>query len=211
MPVPPQRRYTRVKPPEDVIGVKDRLAMLLEPPLEALLAGRAWNFPAQPFPFQMEGVAFLYPRHAALLADEMGLGKTMQAITAMRLLFHTRQIRRALVCPKPLVTNWQREFARWAPELPLVPIEGDRARRRWQWQQADCRCGSRNTRFCAATPSWLPTRALHFDLMVLDEVPADQESRRQHRASRCGRFAAAQLGADRHAGGKQPRRPGGHI
>ena len=50
----------------------------------------------------------------------MGLGKTMQAITAMRLLVHHGQLRRVLlVCPKPLVTNWQREFAQWAPELPV--------------------------------------------------------------------------------------------
>ena len=30
-------------------------------------------------PYQMLGIAFLMPRHAALLADEMGLGKTAQA------------------------------------------------------------------------------------------------------------------------------------
>ena len=38
-----------------------------------------------------------------------------------------------LICPKPLVTNWQREFAQWAPEIPLTIIEGDQAKRRWQW------------------------------------------------------------------------------
>ena len=41
--------------------------------------------PFQPFPYQLEGIAFLMPRHAALLADEMGLGKTVQAILALRL------------------------------------------------------------------------------------------------------------------------------
>jgi SNF2 family DNA or RNA helicase len=65
-------------------------------------------------------VAFLYPRYAAILADEMGLGKTMQAITAVRMLLHAGELSSVLfVCPKPLVTNWQREFAQWAPEVPV--------------------------------------------------------------------------------------------
>jgi SNF2 family DNA or RNA helicase len=126
---------TRIKPPSDVIKLEDRLHYLLQPSLESLLTERSMQFPFQPFPYQLEGVAFLYPRHAAVLADEMGLGKTMQAITTIRLLLRTGEVRSVLmVCPKPLVTNWQREFALWAPEIPLMAIEGDQVRRRWQWQ-----------------------------------------------------------------------------
>ena len=110
-------RSTRIKPPRDVIKLQDRLYYVLQPPLESL-AG-ALRFPFRPFPYQFEGVAFLFPRHAAILADEMGLGKTMQAITTIRLLLHRRELRRVLlICPKPLVTNWQREFQLWAPEIP---------------------------------------------------------------------------------------------
>jgi SNF2 family DNA or RNA helicase len=167
---PVRRSYTRVKPPEDVIGLVDRLSMLLEPPLESLLAGECLEFPAQPFPFQMEGVAFLYPRHAALLADEMGLGKTMQSITAMRLLIHTREVRRVLlVCPKPLVSNWCREFHRWAPELPLLVIEGDRSKRRWQWQQAEAPLMIANYELLRRDTDIVTAPSLHFDLVVLDE------------------------------------------
>src|SRR5439155_18905605 len=101
--------YTRIRPPRDVVKLEDRLRLLLQPPLETLLAARSLRFPIQPFGFQLDGVAFLYPRHHAVLADEMGLGKTMQAITAIRLLVHHGQLRRVLfICPKPLVTNWQR-------------------------------------------------------------------------------------------------------
>ena len=165
-----RRQYTRIAPPEDVIKLADRLSVLLEPPLESLLAGALLEFPAQPFPFQMDGVAFLYPRHAALLADEMGLGKTMQAITAMRLLFHMQQVRRVLlVCPKPLVTNWQREFHAWAPELPVLAIEGDRARRRWQWQQPDAPLLIANYEILRRDTDIVSDTALHFDLVVLDE------------------------------------------
>ncbi len=114
-------------------------SLFLQPSLESLLAERSLEFPFRPFPFQFEGVAFLYPRQAAILADEMGLGKTMQAITAIRLLLHRGEVRSVLlVCPKPLVTNWQREFAAWAPE---VPADGRRGRSgqtpAWQWQLPD--------------------------------------------------------------------------
>lgn len=128
------RGQTRLQPPRDVIKLEDRLHYLLQPSLEAILAERRLEFPFLPFRYQMEGVAFLFPRHAAVLADEMGLGKTMQAITAIRLLLRCGQLRQVLlVCPKPLVTNWKREFALWAPELPVMVIEGDQARRRWMW------------------------------------------------------------------------------
>ena len=131
----PGPRCTRIRPPRDLIKLEDRLRLLLQPPLEALLSARALRFPYKPFGFQLDGIAFLYPRHHAVLADEMGLGKTMQAITAIRLLAHQRQLRRVLlICPKPLVTNWQREFAQWAPEIPVTAIEGGPNRRQWMWR-----------------------------------------------------------------------------
>ena len=130
-----RRSITRIQAPGDAIKLSDRLHYVLQPPLELLLARGSLEFPKQPFAYQLQGVAFLYPRFGALLADEMGLGKTMQAITAVRLLLFTGEIGRVLlVCPKPLVTNWVREFALWAPEVPVSVIEGDPQRRAWQWQ-----------------------------------------------------------------------------
>ncbi len=78
----------RPKPTADTVLFKDRLLYLLQPPLDGLFDGRQLEVPFEPFPYQLEGIAFLMPRHAALLADEMGLGKTAQAILALRLLFH---------------------------------------------------------------------------------------------------------------------------
>src|SRR5262245_22930938 len=106
---------TRLGPSGDTVLLKDRLLYLLQPPLEHLFSGKRARLASQPYPYQLEGIAFLMPRHAALLADEMGLGKTMQAILALRLLFQAGLIRRALVvCPKPLVHNWSRELRTWA-------------------------------------------------------------------------------------------------
>jgi len=145
---------TRIRPPGDLVKLEDRLGYLLEPSLESLLAERSLGFPFQSFPFQLEGIAFLYPRHAAVLADEMGLGKTMQAITAVRLLLRCGSLRRVLlVCPKPLVSNWRREFDLWAPEVPVMAIEGDQARRAWQWRVAD-----------------VPVRIANYELLVRDRT-----------------------------------------
>ena len=97
---------TRFQPPRDIVKLQDRLYYLLQPPLESLVNSGQLTFPNQPFAYQYQGIAFLYPRYAAILADEMGLGKTMQAITAARLLLRSGEIRSVLlVCPKPLVTN----------------------------------------------------------------------------------------------------------
>ncbi|WP_297032380.1 DEAD/DEAH box helicase [Thermogutta sp.] len=166
----------RIHPPEDVIKLEDRLHYLLQPPLEFILAQRQLEFPHTPFPYQLEGVAFLFPRHAAILADEMGLGKTMQAITAIRLLLRCGEVRRVLlVCPKPLVSNWRREFELWAPEIPVMVIEGEPQRRRWQWELTTVPVKIANYEllprdqefFTAKDESGEPK--VSFDLVVLDE------------------------------------------
>jgi SNF2 family DNA or RNA helicase len=167
---------TRIKPPADVIKLEDRLCYLLQPTLESLLSEGSLSFPFRPFPYQFEGVAFLYPRQAAVLADEMGLGKTMQAITTVRLLLHRGEVRNVLlICPKPLVTNWQREFQVWAPEIPVMVIEGDQARRSWQWQLPDVPLRIANYELvCRDRELFVedgsnPNPRPHFDLVVLDE------------------------------------------
>ena len=167
---------TRIRPPGDVIKLKDRLHYLLQPSLESLLTERSLAFPFAPFPFQFEGIAFLYPRHAAILADEMGLGKTMQAITAIRLLLRCGEVGAVLlVCPKPLVTNWQREFGLWAPEVPVMAIEGEQTRRAWQWQLPDAPVRIANYELLCRDRELLERidatgrPVVEFDLVVLDE------------------------------------------
>jgi SNF2 family DNA or RNA helicase len=169
-PAPAEGGGTRIKPPGDVIKLEDRLFYLLQPPLESLLSDAALEFPFPPFPYQFEGVAFLYPRYSAILADEMGLGKTMQAITAIRLLFWRREARRVLlIAPKPLVTNWQREFAMWAPELPLTVVEGHPLRRRWLWQLPEAVVTVANYELVLRDADVLCQVETPFDLVVLDE------------------------------------------
>jgi SNF2 family DNA or RNA helicase len=146
------------------------LYYVLQPPLETIFAGGTLEFPFTPFPYQFEGVAFLYPRYAAILADEMGLGKTMQAITTIRLLLHAGEVPNVLlVCPKPLVTNWQREFATWAPELPVMTIEGDQAKRRWQWCSTEAPVKIANYEVLVRDRDVLADDSVQFGLVALDE------------------------------------------
>ena len=162
---------TPVRPPGDIIKLADRLYYVLQPSLETMLATGSLRMPCEPFPYQYQGIGFLYPRFAAILADEMGLGKTMQAITAMRLLLRLGEVRQVLlICPKPLMSNWRREFAMWAPEIPLCLLEGDQSRRRWQWHQAAAPVKIANYELLMRDQDILLDGPLHFDLVVLDEA-----------------------------------------
>jgi SNF2 family DNA or RNA helicase len=162
---------TRIKPPTDIIKLEDRLYYLLQPPLETILHGGALTMPFEPFPYQYQGVGFLYPRYAAVLADEMGLGKTMQSITTVRLLLRNGEVKSVLlVCPKPLVTNWVREFSLWAPEIPICVISGDQAKRRWQWRELEAPVKIANYELLMRDRDEVIDTGLHFDLVMLDEA-----------------------------------------
>lgn len=166
----PSSAGTRIRPPGDLVKLEDRLRVLLQPPLEALLAAADLRFVSTPFNFQLDGVAFLYPRQSAVLADEMGLGKTMQAITAMRLLVHHGYLRKILLlCPKPLVTNWQRELAQWAPEITAGVIEGEPARREFLWSAAGDIVTIANYETAVRDREIVCRKEQPYDLVLLDE------------------------------------------
>jgi SNF2 family DNA or RNA helicase len=162
---------TRLRPSGDAVVFKERLLYLLQPPLENLFAGKQVELPFKPYPYQMEGIAFLMPRHAALLADEMGLGKTMQAILSLRLLFHAGLIRRALVvCPKPLVSNWARELRTWAEDVPFEIIGGDADARRASWLVSNCPLKLVNYELLTRDVDLAGDAKVRFDVVVLDEA-----------------------------------------
>ncbi|HEV3260133.1 MAG TPA: DEAD/DEAH box helicase [Gemmataceae bacterium] len=169
-PVVPSPRH-RVRPPADTVVFKERLLYLLQPPLENLFAGKQARLPCEPYPYQLEGIAFLMPRHAALLADEMGLGKTMQTILALRLLCHAGLVRRVLlVCPKPLVSNWSRELRTWAEDLPFEVIGGDADARRACWLVSNCPLKIVNYELLTRDAAFVADERVRFDVVVLDEA-----------------------------------------
>ena len=167
---PPKARV-RPRPTADTVLFKDRLLCLLQPPLDGLFDGRQLQVPFEPFPYQLEGIAFLMPRHGALLADEMGLGKTAQAILSMRLLFHQGVLRQALVvCPKPLVHNWARELKMWAPDIPFETVDGEPDRRRTAWFISNCPLKLVNYETLTRDAELATDPRTQFDLVVLDEA-----------------------------------------
>ena len=184
LPAKRRTKHTRLKPPTETLALSDRLFYMLQPPLEDLLAGQELGMPFEPFPYQYQGIAWLFSHDSALLADEMGLGKTMQTITAIRLLLRAGQIRRVLlVCPKPLIPNWQREFAFWAHEIPVHTIEGNWEKRKLAWTQPGVPVLLTN--YEKITRDWVdlgpppkpdgspsdgPDDRPRFDLVVLDEA-----------------------------------------
>ncbi|MEO5718089.1 MAG: DEAD/DEAH box helicase [Chthoniobacterales bacterium] len=76
--------------------------------------------------YQRTGVAWLAAlagqKLGGILADEMGLGKTVQALALLQL--RQGNGTALIVCPTSLLANWQREAARFTPELRVLVIDG---------------------------------------------------------------------------------------
>ncbi|KAH9942923.1 SNF2 family N-terminal domain-containing protein [Amylocystis lapponica] len=81
-------------------------------------------------PFQVDGVNWLcdnwWNHQNCILADEMGLGKTVQIVTYIGYVMKNWNACPALVVvPNSTISNWVREFERWAPTLRVVPFYGE--------------------------------------------------------------------------------------
>ncbi|XP_066140438.1 lymphoid-specific helicase-like [Euwallacea fornicatus] len=80
-------------------------------------------------PYQIEGVKWMYNLYLnssnGILADEMGLGKTIQVIALICvLLFNKVKGPFLIVVPLSTIPNWQSEFKRFAPQIPVIAITG---------------------------------------------------------------------------------------
>ena len=156
---PDAKKLTRIKPPGDIVKLEDRLYYVLQPPLESLVKNGSLTFPFEPFPYQFQGIAFMYPRYTAVLADEMGLGKTMQAITTIRMLVRAGEIRNCLlVCPNGSFHSLETP--------PTALANGDFSRElQWVVDGGTCNeCGNCDTH-CPqeggpyrVKPRWIPER-----------------------------------------------------
>ncbi|KAJ2932680.1 hypothetical protein H1R20_g4415, partial [Candolleomyces eurysporus] len=85
-------------------------------------------------PFQVDGFNWLcnnwWNHQPCILADDMGLGKTVQMSTFLGTIATKFNAFPALVVvPNSTITNWVREFERWAPSLRVVPFYGDKKAR----------------------------------------------------------------------------------
>lgn len=71
------------------------------------------------FPFQRQGVEWLFSRKSGLLGDQMGLGKTAQALCSL-----PEGVPVVIVCPLVAKGVWAYEARRWRPEYQITKISG---------------------------------------------------------------------------------------
>jgi SNF2 family DNA or RNA helicase len=95
-----------------------------------------------------------------------------------------------LICPKPLIPNWLREFRLWAEELPIATVEGDSARRRMLWTLPTIPILVANYELLVRDLGEIPEEDRpRFDLVVLDEAQRvkNRDSRTAQTARSLGR------------------------
>lgn len=101
--------------------LRRRIAELLRPAAVPLPAG----LNATMRPYQLRGYEWLYKNarlgFGSLIADDMGLGKTLQVIATLARLREENTIgldaKALIVVPTTLLTNWQNELQKFAPNL----------------------------------------------------------------------------------------------
>ncbi|CDM68487.1 Helicase, SNF2/RAD54 family [Clostridium bornimense] len=84
--------------------------------------------------YQIEGVKWLSTlyqyKFGGILADEMGLGKTIQTIAFIQNVIKKGNNQcNLIVCPTSLIFNWVQEINKFAPELKVSCLYGDREKR----------------------------------------------------------------------------------
>ena len=65
-------------------------------------------------PYQEFGTRYILNQKRVLIGDEMGLGKTLQSIAAMQHLSELGNTHFLVICPLPVLVNWQREVERFS-------------------------------------------------------------------------------------------------
>lgn len=96
-----------------------------------------WSLPSLPITaqlreYQERGVRWLsmldHYGFGGILADDMGLGKTLQAIAFLSSKV-SKDSRVLILAPSSLIYNWQEEFKRFAPQLDVAVVYGNKLER----------------------------------------------------------------------------------
>eukprot|EP01102_Stenamoeba_stenopodia_P021773 TRINITY_DN886_c0_g2_i1.p1 TRINITY_DN886_c0_g2~~TRINITY_DN886_c0_g2_i1.p1 ORF type:complete len:1502 (+),score=511.86 TRINITY_DN886_c0_g2_i1:313-4818(+) len=101
------------------------------PKFNELKVQPAWLQGGQLRDYQLVGLNWLlccWCNHTnGILADEMGLGKTVQTISFLGYLYKEMQVSFPFLVVVPLstVSNWEREFKKWVPEMNVIVYTGN--------------------------------------------------------------------------------------
>jgi non-specific serine/threonine protein kinase len=115
------------QPPADFIQRRERLRNFEQIASHPIPQG----FNGELRPYQKAGLDWMYFLRqygfGGCLADDMGLGKTIQVLALLQSLKETGSESGAslLVVPKSLLANWQRESARFTPDLRFLEYMGN--------------------------------------------------------------------------------------
>ena len=131
-----------------------------------------------------------------ILADEMGLGKTLQTISVLGAT--TLELREPkphlVVVPLSVLGNWQREFAKWCPELKVVKLHGDKETRQ-DVVQNQLRKGKFHV--CVTTYEVLASEKGPLSKMAWSFLVVDEAHRLKNENSRLARIARSMSTAHR--------------
>ena len=187
--------------------------------LLAQLEGRA-SFAERPVPasfhgtlrpYQVRGYSWLaFLREwglGACLADDMGLGKTPQTLALIAEDWHRNGGRPTLVvCPMSVVGNWQKEAARFTPDLPVMVHHGLARARGPAFKKQAARHAIVLSSFALINRDFDILKEVDWAGVILDE--AQNIKNAETKQARAARALESRLShcADRHAGRKQRRR-----
>ena len=128
-------------------------------------------------PYQLRGLSWLtcliQTRCGICLADDMGLGKTIQIIA---LLLQTSGKPTLIICPLSIVTNWQKELARFAPTLSVVVHHGPQRHDKEAFIRAAFAHDITLTTYAIAARDSEKLRAITWNMLIIDEAQTIKNS-----------------------------------
>lgn len=127
--------------------------------------------------YQVHGIQWMVSlynnRLNGILADEMGLGKTIQTLGLITYLMETKENAGPylIIVPLSTMSNWEMEFARWAPAVTVTVFKGDSKNRRRIYETI---IEKNKFNVCLATyeyvvrgKNWL--KRVHWQHIIIDE------------------------------------------
>lgn len=126
-------------------------------------------------PYQKTGYAWLRTmaslKFGSCLADDMGLGKTLQVLTFLDDLRTKKDDAKILlIVPASLLGNWEKESARFTPEIKLKILHGKTAKKLSEELRGEIPFLTITTYTMAAKIEEL--QKIHWDAVILDEAQA---------------------------------------
>jgi len=131
-------------------------------------------------PYQERGLSWLVFLArlglGGILADDMGLGKTAQTLSLLLTERAESPQPTLLICPMSLVSNWQKEAARFAPELTVYVHHGASRLREDEFQAAVDAADLVITTYGTALRDLSALREVEWGRVVCDEAQAIKNS-----------------------------------